>query len=191
MTDEILKIGNNPVDAFSLIYIGKGSFVLARTALNYPMCMFTFWPTAIHLMHHSIEVCIKAFLLNEKINYSFGADGHKLIKLLKLGCQKSLKLSFFNDKILSRDDFKGLLMELDKSYNENRYSFAGYSIKSESLRDLFDELIYIFIENFCKLLGREDRATEQLRQIDVPESLLPKMEYRQKQQFIFCVIQNE
>jgi len=186
MEDKILIIGNRNMDARSLIWIGKGSFVLARTAFN--LHMFTFLPTSFFLMHHSIEVFIKAFLVVEKIKYPYGNNGHKLVNLLKLGIEKSKKLSFLNDEILNRKDFKDLLDILDQSYNKNRYSFPGYYVSTDNVRDLFDELIYIFIEHFYKLLSTNGMASEQLRQIDVPAPLLTLMEYRQKQQFIFCII---
>ncbi|MFA5916912.1 MAG: hypothetical protein WC850_01605 [Candidatus Gracilibacteria bacterium] len=188
MTEKILTIGNNPTDSFNLIGIAKGSYVLARTALNYPMAMFSFLPTSIHLIHHSIETYIKAFLVNESIKYPFGKKGHILTDLIELGYKKSAKLSFFYDKILCRSNFKKLLIELDYTYNNNRYSFAGYSIKTDELIDLFDEIIYIFLENFCLLINREYKEIDNLWQIDIPEDFLYSMEYRQKQQFIFCII---
>jgi len=49
MTDEILKIGDLDTNANNLIWIGKGSYVLARTAFNIPMGMFTFLPTSFFL----------------------------------------------------------------------------------------------------------------------------------------------
>ena len=188
MTDEILKIGNLNTGAHSLIWIGKGSYVLARTAFNIHMGMATFSPTSFFLMHHSIEVFIKAFLVVEKINYKYGKRGHELVNLLKIGVEKSKNLYFLNDKILNRKDFKDLLDILDQSYNKNRYSFPGYKIELDEVRDLYDELIYIFIEHFYKLLSSNERVSEQLRQIDVPIQLLPLMEYKQKQQFIFCIL---
>jgi len=188
MKDKILKIGSRNTDAPSLIRIGEGSYVLARTALNILMGMFTFLPTSFFLMHHSIEVFIKAFLVVEKIKYPYGKEGHELVNLLKIGIEKSKKLSFFNKEILNRKDFKDLLDILDQSYNKNRYSFLGYYIKLDSVLDLFDELIYILIERIYKLLNTYQRVTKQLIQIDVPKLLLPFMEYKQKQKFIFCVI---
>ena len=188
MIDEILKIYSRDTDAHSLIWIGKGSFVLARIAFNLPLGFFTFLPTTFYLMHHSIEVFIKAFLVIEKIKYQHGKEGHELVNLLKIGIKKSKKLSFLNDKILYRKDFKDLLDILDLSYNKNRYSFPGYHLSYDKVRDLFDELIYIFIEHFYELLNTNRMAFEQLRQIDIPELLLPLMQYKQKQQFIFCII---
>lgn len=188
MENKILKIGNRPMDAMSLVDIGKGSFVLARTAINHTMCMFSFFPTAIHLMHHSIEVFIKVFLVHENIEYNFGRSGHKLIDLLEIGYSESSNLSFFQDKILCRADFVDVLKELDKSYTDNKYSFPGYSIKSVSLNDLFDELTFTFLGEFCKLSNVEGKALEQLKKIDVPESFLYQMEYEQKQKFVFCLI---
>lgn len=189
MKDKILKIGNRATDADGLIWIGKGSFVLARTAFNLPSGMFTFLPTSFFLMHHSIEVLIKAFLIFENIAYDYSKYGHRLVKLLKIGIENSERLSFFNYEILNRKDFKDLLDILEQSYIKNKYSFPGYYVSYDEVRDLFDELIYIFIEHFYKLRSTNERVSEQLRQIDVPVQLLQLMvEYKQKQQFIFCVI---
>ena len=190
MEDNILKIGTGKTDYFNLVGIGKGSYVLARTALNCPECIFIFTPTAIHLIHHSIETFIKAFLVHENIKYPYGNQGHNLVDLLKLGYEKSVNL-FFLKKIIDRNDFTNLLNVLDQSYNENRYSFPGYSIKSESLRDLIDELVFIFIENIYELANKKQKVTEQLRYISVPKSFLSKMEYKQKQELIFWIMPDD
>jgi len=191
MGDYILKIGKRKSEAIDLIEIAHGCFVFSRVALNSPMAMFSFLPIAFFLMHHSIELCIKAFLLFEKITYNYNKDGHKILSLLKIGATNSSRLSFFKDEILDRKDFYSLLSILEQSYNDNRYSFAGYDIKSESVRDLFDELIFIFTERFCALRGKKDRVTEQIMAIDVPEPILPLFEYKLKQPFTVCVLPND
>jgi len=196
MKDEFLKIGKRETDSLSLFGIGKGSFVLARISFNLPSAMFTFLPTSFLLIHHSIEVFIKAFLEYEKIIYPHGKQGHELINLLKKGTENSKMLAFFNTEILNRKDFKDLLNVLDQSYLKNKYSFPGYYISNATMvRDLLDEIIYIFIKYYCKLYFTKERLNErfleQLRSIDVPEQLLSLMEYKQKQEFIFCVIPSD
>ncbi len=189
MTNDFLKIGNKPTKDIDLIDIGKGSYVLARAAIyysiNYPIATFNFLPTTFLLIHHSLEVLIKALLVYEKVKYPFGNDGHKLIKLMELGVKESPNLTFFDTYILQNTDLKYLLNTLQTTYNNNRYSFPGYQIYTDELRDKFDELVFLFIEKFYELYNKKHAIPIDARQINVPNDLIEAIKYNQKQKFDF------
>lgn len=187
-----LIIGNKLTQDIDLIDIGKGSYVLARASIsyprNYPKAMFNFLPTTFLLMHHSLEVLIKALLVHENVKYSFGNNGHKLIYLMELGIKKSPNLNFFEVNILKKEYLNDFLLNLQSKYNEIRYSFPGYGIYTEKLLDMFDELVFLFIEKFYELYTKKHVIPKEFQKINVPDDLIEAIKYNQKQKFDFYII---
>lgn len=184
MSEKILEFGKGEPEPHLLAETAKACYVMARPILNshalwyYPACFF--------VLHHSIESFVKSFLLKEGISFQYGQKGHELIYLLELGNSSSGELEFFGE-ILKNETIKDLLSSLDEYYNANKYWEVGFNAKTNSIIDVFDELISIFTNKFHEFYGNQKTEAS----IDVPEELVNLIERGRKYQTTLCILPKE
>ena len=184
MSDESIIIGNRETNSIDLIRIAHGSYTLSRVALCSPILMLTMTPNGIYLMHHTIEILIKSFLYKEEIEFKIN-KGHKIDYLLDLCIKNSSNLDFMN-QLFQDDNTKYLINVLNSSYIKNKYSFAGYTLKTDELLDVYDKIIYTLLDNYWLLYGKKENLTkEQITIIWTTSDLIKYLEKGQKQNFQF------
>jgi HEPN domain-containing protein len=158
------------VDALSPIIlsdIGKSCFVLARIQLRKDFFQLSNSYIVFHLIHHSIETYLKAFLSEASINFD---HIHKLVTLR----EEVTRLIQNQDKlleILHSTDTTVLLRALDSVYAKNKYGEVGYHIDMEKLRATYDLLMEALISTFFEFANREDRpVAERIQCVELTEA---------------------
>ena len=171
-----------PIQEYQLFYSAKACFVMSRISLELSM---DFNVPGFMLMQQTIENLIKAHLKKNHIQWSGGNKGHDFIKLLE---NRSPQISFFDDKILNRQDFCVLLNQLHEGYTAQRYGEGGhYLLNHEKIMDLFDEMVFILIEEFGKQSGQYGDRLNRFVALPIPIAFEERFKRKLKQQFIFSV----
>jgi hypothetical protein len=188
MTQDSIIIGERETNSIDLIRIAHGSYTLSRVAICSPNLMLTMIPNGIYLMHHTIEILIKSFLYKEEITIDYNkGKGHNFYSLIGLCTKKSSNLDFIN-QLFQDDNTKYLIGVLNSSYTKNKYSFAGYTLKTDELLDVYDKIIYTLLDNYWLLYGKKENLTkEQITIIWTTSDLIKYLEKGQKQNFQFKV----
>ena len=179
---------------FALYRSAKSLYVMARTCLETPP--FDFFVPGFLLMQQSIENFVKAILKENNISWPRRWQGHDFNILITLGANNNI--SIFKS-IQERNDFITLLKELGDGYNLQRYGESGHFLENhEKMMDLFDELVYLFIIEFFKLIeirNKKNQDEKKWQEYREKEMSLPVPAYvegifnrKLKQPFIFCML---
>ncbi|MCB0490687.1 MAG: hypothetical protein KDC99_19595 [Cyclobacteriaceae bacterium] len=161
---------------YLLFESGKACYIMARTSLAFAI---EFAVPGLLLMQQAIENLIKALLSQNGTSWENGRRGHDFMILLNTGAEK---ISVFS-MILDRKDMCRLLKQLMEGYNAQRYGESRHYLdRKDTMMDLFDEIVYLFVEGFMRGSPRGVKAGEPIILI-VPKELQSRFSRKLKQRF--------
>lgn len=176
------NVAMKPHQASLMFNSAKSCFVLARVSLELFM---DFRVPGFLLMQQALENLIKSLLVQNKLELPSGSKGHDFIHLLTLGQNRILLFG----KIIGRVEFSNLLKQLNEGYTAQKYGEAGHAIyEKEKVMDLFDELVFLLIEEYGKQSGLNEEELERLVAIPVHESFRNIFNRKLKQPFVFLTL---
>jgi HEPN domain-containing protein len=145
--------GMDTLKSIKLSGIGKSCFVLVRIWLRRDFFKLLDAHVLFHLMHHSIEVYLKAIIVEAGKKFK---NHHNLIELRNYLSSVAIKQDQLLDILYSKD-VDALLNSLDSVYSKNKYGEVGYNIDIEKLRSTYDKLMHSLIISFFQCANRKDR----------------------------------
>lgn len=177
MSSDFLVFGKiqkiNALSPITLSDIGKSCFVLARIQLRRDFFRLFDAYILFHLIHHSIEVYLKAFIAESGMKFK---KEHNLV-MLRENLSKLIKNQKLVDMLYSPDT-SVLLKALDEVYAENKYGEVGYSIDLDKLRTTYDKLMHCLISSFFEYANREDRPiAKRIECVELTEAQVHLFDY--------------
>jgi HEPN domain-containing protein len=140
-----IQTNKTPIAFMLSWHIAREHYVVARVSLQqgmtYPSCL---------LAQQSVEMFVKAILhLDHKSKVS-----HDLLELLKLGKEK---VAYF-DKLLTDPKLFYFIRNLAPVYFKMRFGEVGFTIKSDELVQVLDEVAFNLDKSYREIMKNEEKC---------------------------------